>query len=160
MSVLFSAIVLLQVISNGAEPYRMRPMPEQTESVSLERLGTVRVDAKTATMVRAVQFAAKRCSITPGMSFLDFYDLPGLALVLGAVPVDSPWLLNSAFAAVALKRAEPATLSKSVIAVKLEARGVRPSPPPQLAAFPKGFKLCGSATGPWDGLPIELWVPD
>ncbi|WP_372826154.1 hypothetical protein [Polaromonas sp.] len=158
-SVLFGTIVLFQVIGSGDQPYRMHPIGEQTHPVSIDALGTVKVDAKTARLVKDIQVAARQCGIAPGAPFLDFYNLPGVALILGAVPVDTPWLLDRDYAAVALRRADVATLQRAVIAVKLDANQVRPESPPQLASFPRGFKLCGRAKGPLDDLPIELWAP-
>lgn len=160
VSVVFSAIVLLQVIGSGAQPYRMHPLWEQVEAVSIEALGSVKVDAKTAALVRDIQWAARQCGIAPGTPFLDFYNLPGVALILDAVPVDTPWLLDHSYAALALKRADIASLRRAVVAVKLNAQHARPEPAPQLAGFPQGYRLCGRATAPLDGLPIELWAPD
>jgi len=159
ISLLFCLIVLLHVITNGAQPYRLHALTEQTETVAITRLGNLKVDAATASLVRGMQGAAEQCDIKPGAPFLDFYNLPGVALMIGAVPVDSPWLLDQDYAARALKRADPVTLRNSVVAVKLDERGVLPKPPPQLEAFPRGFRLCGRASGPIDGLPIQLWAP-
>lgn len=156
---LFNLIVLLHIITNSAQPYRMHALVEQTETITLAQLGTVQVDRQTASLVRDMQRAGQRCGITPGHPFLDFYDLPAIALILDAVPIDSPWLLNPDYAALVLKQADPLKIQQAIVAVKLDATGTRPKPPPQLAAFPEGFRLCGRSTGPIDGLPIELWVP-
>ena len=82
-----------------------------------------------------------------------------MALILGAVPINSPWLLDPDYATLVLKRADPATLKLAIVAVKLDQDGQLPKPPSQLATFPQGFRLCGRATGPVDGLPIQLWAP-
>ena len=159
IAALFCLTVLLQTVSNGVEPYRMHSLQEQTERVNVPRLGLLRVDAGTAALIHATQKAAHQCGIKPGMPFLDFYNLPGLALMLEAVPIDSPWLLDPDYATIALKHADPALLRRSLIAVKLDKNGSLPKPPRQLAAFPEGFRPGGRATHPMDGLSIELWAP-
>lgn len=159
VSLLFCLVVLLHVITNGAQPYRLHVLTAQSGSVAMPHLGPVKVDAPTASLVRDMQAAAERCGIKPGAPFVDFYNLPGVALIVGAVPVDSPWLLNPDYAARALKQADPAALRHAVVAVKLDKKGALPKPPPQLEAFPQGFRLCGQSIGPIDGLPIQLWAP-
>ena len=156
---LFNLIVLLHIMTNGAQPYRMHALAEQTEVVTLVPLGSVKVDHQTASLVRDIQSSGQHCAIKPGRPFVDLYDLPSVALILGAVPIDSPWLLNRDYAELVLKQADPLKLKQAIVAVKLDATGTRPAPPRQLAAFPQGFRLCGRSTGPVDGLPIELWAP-
>ena len=151
--------MLLHVFSNGAQPYRLHALTEQTETVAIRDLGKLKVDTATAALVRGMKSAAEQCGIKPGAPFLDFYNLPGAALMIGARPVETPWLFTPDYADRALKRADPLTLRSSVVAVKLNERGEPPRPPVQLASFPRGFRLCGSATDPIDGLLIELWAP-
>ncbi len=159
-SVLFGALVLAQVIGNSAEPYRMLPHSQQTEEVAIDRLGTLKVDEQTATMMRDLQAAARKCSIAPGAPFLDFYNLPGAGVILGAVPIETPWLLHATYAQAALKDADPALLRRAVVAVGLNAAGERPAPPSQLATFPQGWQLCGQTTSPLEKLPVQLWAPN
>jgi hypothetical protein len=158
-AVLFTAVALLQVVSNGAEPYRMRPLPGQTQPVVLGQMGSVKVDPATAALVHDMQGAARACGVGAGTPFLDFYDLPGIALMIDAVPVETPWLFSQAYATLALKGADPAVLRRAVIAVRLGHAGQRPSPPGQLPAFPQGFRLCGRSVAPFDGSRLELWAP-
>ncbi|MGZ5194614.1 MAG: hypothetical protein ACXWJM_04725 [Ramlibacter sp.] len=159
IGILFCAIVAVQVVTAGAEPYRMRPMPQQTEAITLPSLGSVKVDAETAALVREMQRAARACALPPGTPFLDFYDVPGVALMIGAVPVETPWLLHSEYAKLALRQADPAVLRGAAVAVKVDSAGRRPSPPTQLPGFPLGYKLCGRAVAPLDGRGVELWAP-
>ncbi|WP_048438627.1 hypothetical protein [Caenimonas sp. SL110] len=158
-SVLFAALVLAQVIGNGAAPYRMLPHAQQTQDVAIDGLGTVKVDAQTATMVRDLQAATRQCAIAPGAPFLDFYNLPGVGVIVGGVPIETPWLLHTTYAQAALKGADPAVLRRAVVAVGLNAAGQRPAPPAQLANFPQGWRLCGKTTSPLEKLPVELWAP-
>jgi hypothetical protein len=159
IAVLFCGIVAAQVVTAGAEPYRMRPMPQQTEAIELPSLGSIKVDAATAALAREMQRAARACALTPGVPFLDFYDVPGVALMIGAVPVETPWLLHKAYANLALHNAEPSVLQRSVVAVKLDSAGHGPAPPLQLPAFPQSYRLCGRSLAPIDGKGIELWAP-
>jgi hypothetical protein len=158
ISLMFSLVVLMHIVTNGAQPYRMHALPEQTEAVTLPQLGTIKVDGRTAAFVRGMQSAADKCAITRGRPFLDFYNLPVAALILGATPIDSPWLLDADYASLVLKQADPAKLRHAIIAVKLSANGEQPKPPRQMSGFPLGFKLCGRFSGPVDGLPVELWT--
>jgi hypothetical protein len=157
--ILFSAIVLVQVVTAGAEPYRLRPMPQQTEAIMLPALGTIRVDAGTAALAGDMQRAARACGLQGGEPFLDFYDVPGAALMLDAKPVETPWLLNSPYATTALRHADPSLMRRAVVAVKFDATGQRPRPPAQLPAFPAGYRLCGRGIAPLDGRVVELWAP-
>jgi hypothetical protein len=159
IAILFCTIVAAQVMTAGAEPYRMRPMPQQTEAIALPSLGRVKVDAQTAALAREMQRAARACALAPGAPFLDFYDVPGVALMIGAVPVETPWLLHSAYANLALRHADPATLRRAAVAVKLDSAGRKPASPAQLHEFPQGYKLCGRSASPVDGRGVELWVP-
>ncbi|MES2632804.1 MAG: hypothetical protein V4669_07520 [Pseudomonadota bacterium] len=159
-SVLFAALVLAQVIGNGAAPYRMAPHSQQTEQVAIGGLGTVQVDARTATMVRELQAAARQCAIAPGAPFLDFYNLPGVGVIVGGVPIEAPWLLHATHAQATLQGADPALLRRAVVAVGLDAAGQRPAPPSQLANFPQGRRLCGQTTSPLEQLPVQLWAPN
>ena len=159
IGVLFCLTVLLHIISNGAQPYRLHALTEQIETVAIPDLGKLKVDTATAALVRGIKSAAEQCGIKPGAPFLDFYNLPGVALMIGARPVETPWLFSPDYADRALKRADPVTLRSSVVAVKRNEQGEIPRPPAQLEAFPRGFSLCGSATDPIDGLQIELWAP-
>jgi hypothetical protein len=159
IALLFSAIVLVQVVTGGAEPYRMLPMAQQTEAITLPSLGTVKVDARTAAMARDMQRAAGACGLPRGVPFLDFYDLPGAALMIDAVPVETPWLLHRDYASFALRHADPDALRRAVVAVKLDEAGRRPGSPAQLPGFPAGHKLCGHSVAPLDGAAVELWAP-
>jgi hypothetical protein len=158
-AVIFCAIVAAQVMTAGAEPYRMRPMRQQTEAITLPSLGRVKVDAATAALAREMQRAARACALAPGTPFLDFYDVPGVALMIGAVPVETPWLLHGAYASLALRNADPSALRRAVVAVKRDGAGVLPAPPAQLHEFPQGYKLCGRSLAPVEGRSVELWTP-
>lgn len=158
-TVIFSVLALAQVIGNGAGPYRMLPHSQQIEEVTINTLGKVKVDAATATLVRDMQAAATQCSVAPGAPFLDLYNLPGIGVIIGAAPVETPWLLHATYAQAALKGADPAVLKRAVIAVALNAAGERPAPPAQLAAFPDGWRLCGQSTSPLEKFPVQLWAP-
>jgi hypothetical protein len=159
IAVLFCTVVLVQVLTGRAEPYRILPMALQTERVTLPSLGMVMVDARTAAMARDLQAAARTCALPQGVPFLDFYDLPGAALMIGAAPVETPWLLHKEYASLALRHADPGVLRRAVVALKLEDAGKRPDPPAQLAGFPQGYKPCGHAVTPLDGRAVELWAP-
>lgn len=66
---------------------------------------------------------------------------------------------GSAYAELALKRADPAVLRRTTVAVRLDASGARDAAPRQLASFPQGYRLCARATTPLNGGIMELWAP-
>ena len=160
-AVLFGMGVLLQCLSSAERPYRIAALALQTEKVAIGTLGIVKVDQQTAALVRGMQEAGKNCGIVPGRHFLDLYNLPAVGLMLDAVPVVSPWLLNAGYADVVLRQVDPALLRRAIVVVKGEAGVNSPFRPPlQLANFPIGYHVCGQGIRPMDGLPVVLWAPD
>lgn len=161
MYLVIVAILVSQVITNGTRaPYRLaHPLSEQGISVELDAIGRLKVDSETRQLIDDVQAAARECRIAPGMPFLGFYDLPGLALILDVVPAGTPWLFDLPFAQTVLGQVPPAKVRSAIVALKLDGHGRRPALPSQLADFPVGYKFCGSAMLPFHGARIELWVP-
>ncbi|MES2938079.1 MAG: hypothetical protein V4864_10370 [Pseudomonadota bacterium] len=160
VSVLFGLVILAQLIGSGAEPYRTPPLSQQTEPITVPRLGQVRVDPATAALARGFQQGAKACGISAGQPFVDIYNAPGVALLLDLVPVVGPWLNDPEPASLLLARADPAELRRAVVVTtRRSPPGQLPVPPRQLATFPEGYRLCATAASPYDGARMELWAP-
>lgn len=160
-AVLFGMGVLVQCLSSAERPYRIPARALQTEKLTVGAMGVVKIDKNTAALVRAMQEAGQRCGIAPGRPFVDLYNLPAVGLMLNAVPVVSPWLLNAGYADTVLRQADPTLLRQAIVVVKSEANANSPfRPPVQLAGFPGGYRMCGEGISPMDGVPVALWAPD
>ncbi len=159
VSIAFSLTVLGQIATSGAQPYRMLPLAWQNEAIELPRLGSVRVDAATATLARQLREAVTACGVRPAQPFMDLYDAPGLALLLDANPLVGPWLSNADTASRVLARAVPEELRQALVAVRRRADGAPAAAPTQIASFPQGYRLCGTSHWPTDGARVELWAP-
>lgn len=158
--ILVSTVASQVVTSAIRAPYRLSgAITEQTIPVDIPGLGRVRVDAVTKQFVDDVFGAARTCQISPGQPYLGFYNLPGVALVLDAVPVDTPWLFADTFAQAVLARADATKIRTAIVAVKLDGNGIRTPLPEPLSRFPAGYRLCGTATLPFQKERFEIWAP-
>lgn len=155
IAILFSVTALWQVLGVARQPYRMDPLELHTQQVMVRSLGQLRVDPATAAMVSNVEKAAEECAIQPGQPFIDLYNLPAVGLMLEGKPVVSPWLLDDGYASRVLRNVSRETLARATLAVQHGAKM-----PPELAAFPQGWKLCGKAVAAVDGRPFEVWAPE
>ena len=120
-------------------------------------LGVVKVDTETHKFLTDIKAAAKDCNIAPGTPFLGLYNTPGVALTLQATPVMSPWLNNAAQAEFVLERTHPEEMRSVIVALSMTNAGDLPPLPPQLEAFPSGFRYCGTATYPFGSQAIQIW---
>jgi hypothetical protein len=158
--VLFITIVTSQVLTNGFRaPYRLyRPLPEQTEAITLPLLGTFQVDRETRqSFIKLIQLADS-CGIHQGQGFLGLYNIPGIALILQAVPLGFPLLQDRLSTEPILDHMTPETLKSAVVGIDLDSGSYDPSMPKQLATFPTGYRLCGTVTLPYQNQQVELWI--
>jgi hypothetical protein len=156
----FMGIVSLQIITSGLQPYHLSsPLTKQEKTVVVEGLGKIKVDGETFKFITDLKAAAKVCDITPGTPFLGFYNIPGVALSLQAIPVMTPWLNNKSQAEFVLERVRSANLHSAVLALKMEVNGTFPLLPEQLVTFPFGYRYCGMAIYPLGQQKIQIWQP-
>ena len=160
-SVVLAATIVSQVVTSGMRiPYRLiSPLSEQTNPVDIPGLGHVLVDSETLKFVEAVRGAARECEIAPGVRYQGLYNLAGVALVLDAVPLDTPWLFSKPFAQAVLQRSDPAQLKRTVLGVTLARNGERLELPAALSTFPEGYRKCGIAVLPFLRDSFEIWAP-
>jgi hypothetical protein len=158
--VLFITVVTSQVLTNGfREPYRLyRPLPKQTEAITVPPLGTFRVDRETRDSYIKLTQLADSCGIHQGQSFLGLYNIPGIALILQAVPLGFPLLQDRPSTEQILDHLTPETLRSAVVGIDLDSGSYDPSMPKQLATFPTGYRLCGTVTLLYQKQKVELWV--
>ncbi len=157
----FISCYMLQTVTGVVRsPYHLvEPMLLQKFPVTVGKLGTVRVDAQTHAFVEDIQQAAKRCGIAPDMPFLGLYNVPGVALILQAVPPVTPWLNNLAQAEVVLRRMPAAMIEASTIAVLLDDKGQLPRLPSALGPLDDQRRWCGASDFPLLIQQIQIWRP-
>lgn len=159
---IFVVVAAVQVFSSGffASYHMARSLSEQSQPVRVGALGVIRVDGQIREFVTTLVDTAERCSILPGRAFLGFYNIPGVALVIQGVPVLTPWLVAPEQARSWLKTAPPDTLRSAVVALQLLPDGTAPQIADILPTFPLHYRLCGTATYPYQDQRIQLWTPD
>ena len=141
-------------------PYHLvYPLILQQHPITIGPLGSVKVDFETHDFVTALERAADRCGILPGSPFLGLYNIPGVALVLQAVPPVTPWLNNLAQAEVVLQRMPPEAVHSSLVGLLLDANGDRPAVPAALGSMEADFRYCGTSTFPLLGQQVQIWRP-
>jgi hypothetical protein len=157
---LFLTIVASQVVTNGFRaPYRLyRPLSEQTETVTLPALGTFKLDRETRDSYLKLLQLADACGIHPGQNFLGFYNIPGVALILQAIPLGMPLLQDGPSTEPILTHLPPELVKSAIVGINENSGSFDPSLPQQLAGFPGGYRSCGSVVFPFQQQKVELWV--
>ncbi|PBI87012.1 hypothetical protein BKP43_41980 [Variovorax boronicumulans] len=154
----FVALTSAQILVSKAKiPYNLNErMDRQSFAVTIGPLGRVKVDAGTRQFMHEIDAAIAKCRIAPGAPFLGLYNVPGLALALNAVPVETPWLNNVAQADAVLASNE-ALADKAVVAIRLNIDASLPPLPAALKGFPANFEHCGDAVFPHEQQKIQIW---
>ena len=155
------AILSAQILTSGFRaPYHLaKPLIGQTHRVSIGVLGSVRVDRRTVEFIAALEAAAAVCNIKAGAPFLGLYNIPGVALVLGTVPPETPWLNNLAQAESIFELVPQAKLDKAVVAVNLQAGGSNPPLPRPIQMLDEKYHVCGEAVFPFANQTIRILAP-
>jgi hypothetical protein len=159
MCVVYAAGLALPIISSAWQSayHSKEPLIRQTEAVAIHRLGEILVDHEVHTFIDSLQEAAKKCGIEQGRDFIGLYNIPGVALVLGAVPILTPWLVDQHQAQAWLETA-PDT-NNAIIAIQYLPDGNRPDIPKAVIGFPERYRNCGAVIFPYHEQKIELWAP-
>ncbi len=141
-------------------PYHLvQPLLLQQFPITVGNLGSVKVDAETHAFVVALERAAKRCSIVPGTPFLGLYNVPGVALVMQAIPPVTPWLNNLAQAEVVLRRMPPESVHASTLGILLDDKDQAPPLPTAFDSLETRFRYCGTSTFPLLIQQVQIWHP-
>jgi hypothetical protein len=162
LCVIFTVVAAAQILTSGffASYHMARSLSEQSEPVRVGAIGVVRVDQQIHEFVTSLADSARRCSIAPGRPFLGFYNIPGVALVIQGVPILTPWLVAPEQAQSWLKAAPTDTLRSAIVGLQLRPDGTAPQVADILPTFPEHYRLCGTATYPYEEQRIQLWAPD
>ncbi len=162
LAVVFTLLLAAQIASSGYRaPYRLaQPLQSQRIPIDLGRLGTLKVDPQTERFVTEVRSAWQHCGLPAQTPFIGIYRLPGVALVVDAVPLATPWLFSKGFADAALNGVGDDQLKRAAVALELTPDGTRPELPDRLqSVFPSAYRFCGAFSVPFDGARGELWAP-
>jgi hypothetical protein len=155
---LFIATLSLQIFTSGDHAYHMAsPLRLQSKSVTLPKIGEVKVDEGTERFLEDVNFAVAECDIAPGTIFWGLYNIPGVALAMDAFPATTPWLNNAEQANFVIDRRPDILKQPSIVVLNDEGRGEMPPIPEKLLNSPAGLKLCGETTFPYANQRIEIW---
>lgn len=157
----FMFVVALQMATSAFRPYHLNGQLNWYRSdFNLPDLGRVRTDERTHAFLSDLRLAAEQCKIEAGTPVLGLYNVPGVALVLRAVPPMSAWLNNAEQADFVIKRVGYENFKSLVVVINEEGQPTPPKLPEQLKGFPAGFTKCGSATYPFAEQKIHVWIKD
>jgi hypothetical protein len=154
----FMITMTFQLFTSSARPYHVSsPLTQQNMVFHDELLGSIRVDDEGYRFLSGSKAALSRCRIPPGSSLFGLYNIPGLALALGAVAPASPWLNHKEQAEFVMARMRQEETRSVLVAVQVESDGSLPPLPRQLSGFPTGFRHCGDVVFPYTGRTIAIW---
>lgn len=155
---LMLVLVCVQILSSYTrDPYHLdQPLIAQNTLVYVPVLGTLRVDDETAAMLTALESASEACQIDAGAAFLGIYNVPGLALLLDAVPPVSPWINNEVQLISILESWQPR--GRVILALSTAAQVERNRLPDALQPIDEKYKFCVDLVVPFSDEPIEIWA--
>lgn len=151
-------LILVQVlVSFSRDPYHLdQALFGQTQLVTVPVLGVVRVDPKTTQMLADLRSVRDTCAIAPGAEFIGLYNVPGLSLLLEAIPPVSPWLTNPGQLETLFAAWQPS--GRTVLALSAHAQMTRSALPRVLQPLEEKFKLCGTVIVPFSDESVEIWA--
>jgi hypothetical protein len=154
----FIVTITLQIVTSCLRPYHLSlPLTQQNQMATAGNIGKLKVDAGTYKFISDLKAAAMACDIAPGAPFIGLYNVPGVALILQATPMLTPWLNNKAQAEFVLERVRSEGLDSPAVAFQMINNVAFPLLPRQLTAFPLGYRYCGTATYPYLKQNIQIW---
>ena len=158
IGICFMLTIMLQIITSSLRPYNLLlPLGKQDQTTTVGNMGEVKVDAGTYKFIAEMKAAVRECEIAPGAPFFGFYNIPGVALALKAIPVSTPWLNNRAQAEFVIKRVRSEDLRSAVVALQMTGSGDFPLLPQKMAEIPLDYQYCGTATYPYLQQKIQIW---
>lgn len=156
----FVSLVAVQFAISSFSPYHLKgTLWEQKIPTKIDDIGAVKTDQATHDFVSTLTSASLNCYNGRSRQYLGFYGLPGVALIVDAVPVFSPWLTNANQSEIILSEVNDNVLKSALIGVTLLGDGSLPQLPKQFGDLPNGYQICGEATFPYTGERIQLWKP-
>lgn len=159
IAVIFAATASSQIVSSlFRDAYHLNaPLIAQTEMTDAGEFGLVRLDPATATFVGDLKAAAFKCKIPPGATYLGLYNNPGLALILRAKTVTSPWINNLEQGEILLPIARVSMLKNVIVGRNVDYNGNWPALPGAIGNLEAEFRQCGTATYPFAKQKMEIW---
>jgi hypothetical protein len=159
-TLLLLMVIPVQVITSFTrEPYHLNaPLTAQSEVAVVGRLGLLKIDPATRQFLTEMETLRTVCAIRPGAFFLGLFNLPGLALVLDAVPPVTPWLNNADQAATVLSHWTPDPASQVIFALTPEVQADPSALPQVLQPDTQNSTYCGSAIFPYESKKVDFWL--
>jgi hypothetical protein len=158
LALVMMVLITVQVFSSfNRDPYHLdQPLLAQTQPTTVPVLGALRVDAKTLDMLSSLETARNTCQIEPGASFFGFYNVPGLALLIEAIPPISPWVTTPQQLGSLFARWQPE--GRTVVALSEFAQMSRGDLPDILQPLEEKYDFCGTLAVPFSDEIIEIWA--
>ena len=159
IAVIFAVTASSQIVTSlFRSAYHLNaPLIAQTEMTDAGRFGHVRLDAETALFVNDLKAAAVACKIPLGATYLGLYNNPGLAIILHARTVTSPWINNLEQGEILLPSARVSVLKNVIVGLNVDYNGTRPELPIAIRSLEAEFRNCGTATYPFAKQKMEIW---
>jgi hypothetical protein len=159
VAVLLALLTVHVTTSYLRDPYHLaQPLSGQTWMVQVPDLGKVLVDTETARFLDQMTQARATCRLNGREAYLGLFNLPGVALTLGAVPPVTPWINNTQQAETVLRHWSLPAFGRTVIALSADAQANLATVPAALRPTLGAFELCGKATLPHQAQEIEIWA--
>jgi len=98
------------------------------------------------------------CDIKQSEWFLGLYNIPGIALILQAIPIGIPILQDRLSTEAILEYLSPEKIRSAVLGIDRDTESYDSSMPKQLAEFPKAYRSCGTVMLPYQSQKVELWI--
>lgn len=157
VGVMMVLLVVQILTSYGRDPYHLdQPIFAQNTPIDVPILGRLKVDAESVQMVTDLEQAKTICEIAPGADFFGLYNVPGLALLLEAVPPISPWVTNADQLDALFAKWTPK--GRSVLALSEAAQIAKNDLPEILLPLEEKYQFCGELIVPFSDETIELWA--
>ncbi|WP_170426120.1 hypothetical protein [Ruegeria arenilitoris] len=158
LALLMMLLIVVQVFSSfSRDPYHLdQPLFAQTQLTEAPVLGAVRVDTETLRMLADLKISRDTCKIAPGAAFFGLYNVPGLSLLLEAIPPVSPWVTNPQQLDTLFGAWKPE--GRTVLALSANAQMSRDNLPEVLQPLENKFDLCGTLIVPFSDEEIEIWA--
>jgi hypothetical protein len=138
------------------QPYHLiSSYREQKIEVKIQGLGVMKVDFLTKRFIENLQFVRNTCAIPPKITFFGFYNIPGVALGLEAIPPIFPWINNLNQAEKILDLYDLLN-EPHIVAIQSPSISLKGEIPSIFKRNRKDYVYCGSATYP-SQLHIQFW---
>ena len=156
--VVYILFIASQMVLNiYKQPYNIvSSYREQDTEVEIQGLGRIKIDLATKGFIEELKSVRATCAIPEKSPFFGFYNMPGVALGLDAVPPIFPWLNNLNQAEYILNFYDKLNESH-IVAIQSSSISLKGEIPKFFERNEKDYVYCGSATNPFPRQTIQFW---